>query len=278
MMVSRYDDARYLIVLQVDHSRVAGLLAAHWGNATFAEPRPYASVVLAAQEHDNGWWDWEVRPTVNEQGAPVDYLGSVWALGRVWLDFMRQGIERVIERDPYAGLLVLMHSVGLVTQGYGRFPSLSQSAVRNDELGREFVRDREALRLKLLDELRQSEQHREVCSDEHIWANFKLMEVFDRMAQFICNRYPFNSAARRWPPNVLDHAPVAPGKADEVLTLDVLDEKRAAVRPYPFDVDPLEISFPGRLIPLRPYPSQEEFLREYYKAERLTITYTLHAA
>lgn len=55
MMICRYDDSRLLLILQTDHSRVAGLLAAHWGNTTFSEPRPYTSMVLAAQEHDGGW-------------------------------------------------------------------------------------------------------------------------------------------------------------------------------------------------------------------------------
>jgi len=40
----------------------------------------------------------------------------------------------------------------------------------------------------------------------------------------------------------------------------------------------LEVSFPGRLIPNRPYASQEDFLRHFYKGERITITYTLRAA
>ena len=30
MMVSRYDDSNFLLVLQIDHSRVAGYLASHW--------------------------------------------------------------------------------------------------------------------------------------------------------------------------------------------------------------------------------------------------------
>ena len=51
MMVCPYDDSRLLLILQTDHSRIAGLLAAHWGNDRFARLRPYASMVLAAQEH-----------------------------------------------------------------------------------------------------------------------------------------------------------------------------------------------------------------------------------
>jgi len=56
MMVNPYDDSRLMLALQIDHSRVAGFFAAHWGNQDFARPEPYASVVLAAHEHDIGWW------------------------------------------------------------------------------------------------------------------------------------------------------------------------------------------------------------------------------
>lgn len=43
MMVCPYDESRLLLVLQIDHSRVAGLLAAHRGNKDFAAPNPYAN-------------------------------------------------------------------------------------------------------------------------------------------------------------------------------------------------------------------------------------------
>lgn len=42
-------------------------------------------MVLAAQEHDSGWWEWEIRPRLNDQGYPPDYIGSMKHLGRcVW--------------------------------------------------------------------------------------------------------------------------------------------------------------------------------------------------
>jgi hypothetical protein len=33
MMVNPYDDSRLMLALQIDHSRVAGFFAAHWGTA-----------------------------------------------------------------------------------------------------------------------------------------------------------------------------------------------------------------------------------------------------
>lgn len=279
MMVCQYDESRSLVVLQTDHSRVAGLLAAHWGNERFAILDPYPAMVLAAQEHDNGWWDWEIKPTVDDQGNPLDYIGSTKHLGRVWLDFYREGIVRVARHDPYAGLMVLMHGVGLVTQRYGLQQGLFDYS--ENSLVQSFVRDHEEGRLKIVDDLRHSEFYRLAATDERIWVNYKLIEVFDQLAQFVCNRYPFNSTARRnGPTNTLSDVPVpvSAGEADATLKVEVLDETRAFVRPYPFDVDPLEISFPARLVSRRRYRSQEDFLQEYYGGERLTITYTLASA
>jgi hypothetical protein len=277
MMVCRYDDARLLLILQIDHSRVAGLLAAHWGNEAFARPEPYGSMVLAAQEHDSGWWDWEIKPTLNERGSPSDYIGSIKHLGQgVWLDLYRQAIERVARRDSYAGLIVLMHGEALLTRGKGLLPNMPDYTP--DPLVQDFLRQSETRRSELLGQLRSSDATRTLATDERLWTNFKLMEVFDQFGQFLCNRYPFNSTERRnGPTNTLSNVPVpvAPGREDTVLHVDVLDEARAIVRPWPFDVDLLPVSFQGRLVPDRQYGSDDEFRREFYPAERLPITYTL---
>jgi Protein of unknown function (DUF3891) len=280
MMVCPYDDARLLLILQTDHSRVAGLLAANWGTAQFARLRPYASMVLAAQEHDSGWWDWEIKPSVNDQGYPSDYIGSIKHLGQgVWLDLYRRAIERLASRDLYAAYFVSMHGEALLTQGMGLLPSMPD--YRGDDTVRNFIADQKTLRTSWLGELRRSDDFKDECSEEHLWTNFKLMEVFDQFAQFVCNRYPFNSQARKnGPTNKLSNVPVpvADDKPEVTLTIDVQNEQDAIVRPYPFGVSPLPVSFEGRLVPNRSYPKQEVFLENFYNAERIGISYRLRAA
>ncbi len=246
MIVCPYNESFLVLVLQTDHSRIAGLLAAHWGNDKFASLNPYASMVLAAQEHDSGWWDWEIKPTLNEQGSPSDYIGSIKHLGQgVWLDLYR--------RADYTG----------------------------DPAVQEFIAAQKALRPQWLQVLQKNPALQEATNDTHLWTNFKLMEVFDQFAQFVCNRYPFNSQARKnGPSNTLSNipVPVAPGHDDVTLTLDIQNEREAVVRPFPFDVSPLVVSFQGRLVPNRRYLNQEEFLQDFYRAERIDINYTLRAA
>jgi hypothetical protein len=279
MMVCPYDENRLLLILQVDHSRVTGWFAAHWGNDTFARPSPYAAMVLAAQEHDTGWWDWEIKPQVNNEGLPPDYIGSIKHLGgKVWLDFYRHGIYRLAEQDPYAGYIVSLHSDGLLTQGRGLLPYMPDYTVYPEV--KEFLTEQENYRAELMEKLKSSKEYCDSISDEQLWTNFKLMEVYDQMGQFVCNRYPFNSAHRKnGPSNTLSNVPVPtqPKRDDAVLTFTIKDETRATVTPYPFDVDPLIVSFQGRLIPKRRYANQDEFLMDYYRAEKVPITYSLHA-
>ncbi len=280
MMVSRYDDTRLLLVLQTDHSKVAGLFAAHWGNQEFARLRPYVSMVLAAQEHDGGWWDWEIRPTLDARGHPHDYIGSMRSLGEnTWLEFNRHGIRRVAEQDRYAGCIVSMHSEGLLSKGMGLLPQMPDYSIYPNV--QEFIREQKAYRAQLIDEMRKYPEYQSDVSEECLWTNFKYMEAFDQLAQFVCNRYPFNSKARKnGPTNELSKTPVpvALGSKDVILNVDVQDESNATVTPYPFDVNPLVVSFPGRLVLSRPYANQEEFLPDFYKAERVTLTYRLHRA
>jgi hypothetical protein len=280
MMVCPYDASRLLLILQTDHSRIAGLLAAHWGNGQFARLRPYSSMVLAAQEHDSGWWDWEIKPTVNEQGYPSDYIGSIKHLGQgVWLDLYRHAIERLAARDPYAAYFVSMHGEALLTQGMGLLPSMPD--YRGDPAVQSFIAEQKAPRAGWLSQLQADPSRLQLLDESHLWMNFKLMEVFDQFAQFVCNRYPFNSQARKnGPTNKLSNipVPVGDGKPDVTLTIDVQNEREAIVSPYPFDVSPLPVSFEGRLMPNRSYSKQEEYLEDFYQAERIGISYSLKAA
>jgi hypothetical protein len=285
MMVHRYDDSSLLLVLQIDHSRLAGFLAAHWGNETFAAPKPFASMVVAAQEHDSGWWNWEIKPSLNAEGLPPDYQRFWMSTAGVvanseeraakWVSFYRDGIDRVREQDPYAGLLVLMHGTGLLCQGHGVRTNLPD--MREDPTANAFLKNREALRLQLLDELRRSEEYRDHCSEAELWRNFKLLEVYDQLSQFLSNRYPLNSTSRQTGPrNAIGNVPVAPGQEDTTLNIEVKDEKNAVIRPYPFDTERLEVSYPARAIPKRPYASRDEFLKDFYAAKTITVNYTLH--
>ena len=104
----------------------------------------------------------------------------------------------------------------------------------------------DALRLKLQNELHQSEQYKQYCSDEQVWTNYEYMEVFDVLAQFVCNRYPLNSEARKLgPSNTLNDmdVPTQHGKKVTRMRIDPVAEHKAVLRPYPFDLVPCRLLY-----------------------------------
>ena len=280
-MAYPFDDARIILALQIDHSRVAGHFAAHWGNQDFDRPEPFSSVVLAAHEHDSGWWEWEMKPsTLNDKGLPLDYHdGSLKYLGQLRLDFYRNSVDRVRTRDAYAAMLMAMHGVALMNAGYGKYAYPPDRTA--DPRVKAYVDHQENLRLKLLAELRESAEFKQHCSDEQVWTNYEYMEVFDQLAQLVCNRYPLNSKARKLGPsatlNDVD-VPTCHGKPPVKMKVDAVGPNKAVLRPYPFDLDPLPVSFGARLVPNRVYRDGEDFLDEFYRAEKIIINHTLASA
>jgi hypothetical protein len=105
--------------------------------------------------------------------------------------------------------------------------------------------------------------------------------VFDQLAQFVCNRYPLDSKARKLgPSNTLNDVdvPTQHGKPAVKMTVDTVGPNKAVLHPYPFDIDPLPVSFSARLVPNRVYKDGEDFLDEFYRAERITLAHTLASA
>jgi hypothetical protein len=95
-------------------------------------------------------------------------------------------------------MLMAMHGVALMNAGYGKYAYPPDRT--SDPRVKAYCDHQDALRLKIQNELRQSEQYKEYCADEHVWTNYEYMEVFDVLAQYVCNRYPLNSQARKLGP------------------------------------------------------------------------------
>src|SRR5262247_1325489 len=167
----------------------------------------------------------------------------------------------------------------ILSRGTGLLPSMPDYT--GDMAVQKFIAQQKELRAGWLPTLQKNQTLAAATTETQLWTNFNLMEVFDQFAQFVCNRYPLNSQARKnGPTNTLSDltVPVAPDRPHETLTIDVQDETDAVVHPFPFDVNPLRLSFEGRLVWNQPFSDQGEFLEQFYGGERIAINYTLRAA
>ncbi len=280
MMVTPFDTVRLFATLQTDHSRVAGFLASHWGNGAFAAPEPWNSVVLAAQEHDRGWWLWECRPTLSDAGGPLDYQNeTLHHLGELRTTMYRNAVSDIASLDPYAALLILNHLTGLLNAGEGAYSF--RKDMSDDPIARTYLLDQASAKQILLETVRGSQMFRDFSSDGHIENNSKIIEFVDALAQFLCNRYPLNSPNRGKDPNrVFSEMPVPtrPGNDEVRLTVRVIDAHRLVIDPFPFDASPLSVNFVARWLPNRTYASREDFLKDFYRAETVPVQYQVQAS
>jgi hypothetical protein len=110
MLLREQGDA-VLIIGQASHAWVSGQLARAWGNHRFALPEPREEVWLAAEQHDVGMAEWDLRPSLNpDTGRPHSFLElplethvSLWTAAPA----------KLLSQSSYAALLVSMHGTAL---------------------------------------------------------------------------------------------------------------------------------------------------------------------
>ena len=132
--------------------------------------------------------------------------------------------------------------------GYGKYTHPPDRTA--DPRVRAYVDHQEELRKRLAAELGQSEEFGGYTSEEQIWTNYEYIEVFDQLAQYVCNRYPLNSKKRKLgPSDTLGDVdvPRKKGAAPVHLHIDTVAEHRAIVDPLPVRAGPAGVQLPGPL-------------------------------
>jgi Protein of unknown function (DUF3891) len=240
------------IVMQVDHSLVAGQLAAAWPGL-----EPHDSVVTAAELHDVGWRSWEASPRLDaETGRPQNFLRVDIGLH---LQFYEAGIAEVTARDRYAGMLVGKHLAGIYRQRYGTQAALKMSRATDAQaMVDEFVGRVEERFLALQRELG--------VPDDEFWRNYVLLQVFDRLSLWLCKGDPAGTGSMQI---------VLPGDGELAVTPTAAG---CALHPYPFASEPVAISVPVRVVPLTGYADDADCASQILAAPVERREYAITAA
>lgn len=279
MLVTERSDT-YRIVAQTEHANQVGRMATQWGNEAFDIPAPSAPCITAAYLHDNGWWEWDLSPEL-ENGGPVNLFNVP---PEQWTRFYTNGIDTAIEVNPYAGFLVSMHGVGVRRQRYGTHPSMPSY----EQQYATFIAEQERLQQELLDALRSSERygvhvdsavarfvtslHDSGDADGYdgnlpaIWTHYKLLQAWDRISLHCC--------LTDLSADETIH-PVPVGEDSDVeLILSPVDETTVRIDPYPFSSAPLTVPVRGRIIRNIDYESEADLVEAYYTADQQLFSFT----
>jgi hypothetical protein len=261
-MLRAMGDGGWWLIRHPDHARLAGEFAARWGNETFRPPHPHADVIEGIGSHDDGWSERDQAPLLTREGKPsafgVDLVGKYTAFEEIdlsdYLAVRGRALEVVAERNPYAAILISMHTCNLLTEHADR------STIQPE-------------RLPLLDgfiawqRLRQLEL-RAACADTGRYADldlmldtltehFRLLQACDNLSLLACVDF-------EGPATLLHPLPLRDGRTSTVNVMR-MGPRRFRLDPWPFDSGRLEFEIPGRWVEGVVFDRVEE-IRERYAA------------
>lgn len=129
-MIVRHRDDHLLLITQPDHAALAARLMRAWKRDGLQSSGRRADILVAVEEHDNGWRAVDAAPVVAADGTVLDFMTLP--------DEVRRGVwPRAVESlagSPYAAALVAQHALHI----YRRY--------RDDAAWDAFFREMEAAR------------------------------------------------------------------------------------------------------------------------------------
>src|ERR1700689_2107380 len=145
------------LVTHPDHARLAGAFAERWGNELFLPPEPRVNVLRGIARHDDGWAGRDAAPQITRQGKPsafsVELVGKYSAFEEIdledYLAVRDRAVRSIAEEDPYAAILISMHTYSLLHDHADR----STIAAADLPLLDEFLRGQKAFQAALMQQI-----------------------------------------------------------------------------------------------------------------------------
>lgn len=232
-----------VVIGQPAHAWVAGQLARAWGNAAFPAPAPREPVCLAAEQHDVGWADADLRPLPGTDGRPLGFMAVPRPLHvTIW----RGAARRMLAQSRYAALLVSLHGTSL----YDAYVDPDAHTPEVAAEIRAYLAGERALQAALAAGLDPDEVDR----------NRRLLLTWDRISLALCHAEPVTvarvpaadgPAAVRIEIGAEAPSPVpGPGRDDRAVPSDV-PAVPVVVDPWPFAAPRVVVGCEGRVLPGR---------------------------
>jgi hypothetical protein len=264
------------LITHPDHAHLAGDFARAWGNDLFLCPEPRAHVLNAIRSHDDGWAARDAATPITREGKPAAFsselVGKYSAFEEIdlqsYLTVRRNAVQLIAAQDPYAAILISMHTHNLLGQHADR------STIKPDQLALldNFLDEQLSLQQRLRDELLGSYKIApEFLTTEALRDNFRLLQACDNLSLLSCVDYPGDAT--------LLH-PLRTTEGPTEVHVHRTAPRTFRLNPYPFAQSTLTFQLPARFVPGETFPTPEA-LRTLYEAapvESLRLTIEAGAA
>jgi uncharacterized protein DUF3891 len=250
---------RTLTISQTSHSWISGQLARAWGNESFAGFKPFEPICYAAEQHDIGFLNWEIKPTLNaETGLPYAFDQLPESLH---LDIWRTGIYQLRPVCSYASLIVSLHFSGLCE----RFHQRQNDSPKGE--ASQFLREQREYQETTRNRLSQDPLIEQAIAPEVLSYHRDLIAAWDLFSLELCRG--------RLTAFELSGVPVSGGRrVDLLLRQSSETDKTWEVHPWPFAPRSLTTLCEARLLTER-FSDQERMREALRRADRTTIQFRL---
>ena len=271
-MLRMQSETGWWLITHPDHAHLAGAFAAAWGNAQFRSPQPRARVLHGIASHDDGWAARDAHPTLTREGKPsafsVELVGKYSAFEEIdladYLAVRERAVRIIAQKDPYAGLLIAMHTYNLLTEHADRSTIAPDGLAQLDEF---LARQREyqhELRAAIAADASLTAVER---SDETILEHFRLLQACDNLSLLACVAFSADAT-------LLHPLPLNGGGASEVR-VHPAGPRCFHLSPWPFAQPELRFTFPARHVTGHIFARSADLESAFYASPVETLAVTL---
>ena len=273
-MLRMESESGWWLITHPYHARLAGAFAAAWGNAQFRKPEPRARVLHGIASHDDGWAVRDAHPVITRQGRPSAFsrelVGKYSAYEEIdieeYLAVRDRAVRMIAEDDPYAGVLILMHTCNLLTEHADRSTVAPDGlALLDGFLDRQRAYKAELLSAIAADASLTVAERSEGTIEEH----FRLLQACDNLSLLTCVAYDL-------PAHLLHPLPCTDGSAVRVDVL-AMAPRHFHLKPWPFASAEMQFTFPARHVRGLEFQTAAELEAAFHAARVESLSVTLSA-
>lgn len=231
------------LVTHPDHARLAGAFAERWGNDLFLPPEPREHVMRGIARHDDGWTARDAAPQITREGKPsafsTELVGKYSAFEEIdladYLAVRDRAVRLVAAEDPYAAILISMHTYSLLHDHADRTTIAPEQLPLLDQ----FLEDQKALQDSLRKQIAVNPKLKpEHKCDDAVLDHFHLLQANDNLSLLTCVDF-------KKPANLLHALPTRDGQRVAV-EVQSAGTRRFILKPYPFAERTITFQFPAR--------------------------------
>jgi hypothetical protein len=262
------------LVTHPDHARLSGDFAERWGNDRFLPPEPREHVLRGITRHDDGWIARDASPQITRQGKPsafgVEFVGKYSGFEEIDLtDFLTvrdSAVREIAAQDPYAALLISMHTYNLLNERSDRSTIVPAQMPLFDQ----FLDRQKAF--QILQRMRIASDPSftpDQIRDSTIFDHFRLLQASDYLSLLTCVDF-------RQPAHLLHPLPLHDGGHVPVQVRPI-GTRHFVLDPYPFAENSLTFRFPARHIKGKIFSSSAELHHAFDAAPVETLSVSVSA-